>query len=213
MNKKEAFVFLNRLAEGLSKTFGNSCETVIHDMKNKKNSITAIYNGHVTGRKIGDGLDILGTNKEVSDFFDGIDIVNCQGKTADGKLVKTSTFHLMGEGYHYTLGINFDYTILSIAESAIKELTKVGEGLEDAMNEFGENRLKDIFEDCLGIVGKPVSIMNKEDRVRIITLLKEKNAFSFQKSIPFVSEKLNISRYTIYNYLKELNGKPPLQRT
>lgn len=205
MNREEAFDFLNRLAEGLSKTFGNSCETVIHDMKNKRNSIVAINNGHVTKRKVGDGLDLLGTHAQVSEFLEGIDLVNCQGRTNTGKLVKSSTFHLIGKEYHYAFGINFDYTYLSFAESAIRDLTKVGEGLEEAMNESGENRLKSIFEECLKTVGKPVSMMDKEDRVKIITLLQEKNAFSFQKSIPFVSEALNISRYTIYNYLKKLN--------
>ena len=205
MDKNEALGFLNRLAEGISKTFGNSCETVIHDIKNKRKSIIAIYNGHVTNRKAGAGLDLLGTRKEINDFItDEIDLINCSGRTVDGKYIKSSTFHLKGEDYHYALGINFDYTFLSIAEATIKELTRVGENLEVVMDESGESRLRNIFDECVKIVGKPVSIMSREDRIRIVELLQAKSAFSFQKSIPFVSERLNISRYTLYNYLKEI---------
>ena len=205
MDKNEALGFLNRLAEGISKTFGNSCETVIHDIKNKRKSIIAIYNGHVTNRKAGAGLDLLGTRKEINDFItDEIDLINCSGRTVDGKYIKSSTFHLKGEDYHYALGINFDYTFLSIAEATIKELTRVGENLEVVMDESGESRLRNIFDECVKIVGKPVSIMSREDRIRIVELLQAKSAFSFQKSIPFVSEWLNISRYTLYNYLKEI---------
>jgi len=72
------------------------------------------------------------------------------------------------------------------------------------MDESGESRLKNIFEECVKITGKPVSMMSKDDRIRIVSLLQSKNAFSFQKSIPFISQWLNISRYTIYNYLKEI---------
>ena len=36
MDKNEALDFLNRLAEGIAKTFGNSCETVSHDFRYKK---------------------------------------------------------------------------------------------------------------------------------------------------------------------------------
>jgi predicted transcriptional regulator YheO len=208
LDKNKALDFLKRIAEGIATTFGRSCETVIHDMKNKENSIIAIFNDHVTNRKVGDRLNILGTKKEVHDFLSGIDLVCCQGSTTDGKLIKSSTFHLIGDDYHFALGINFDYTTLAIAESALKELTHVGPSIDEALSGFGEHRLQTIFEECLELVGKPVSLMNKADRLRIVALLKERNAFSFQKSIPFISERLNISRYTLYNYLRELeDGK------
>lgn len=32
--------------------------------------------------------------------------------------------------------------------------------------------------------------------------LPQEHAFDYQKAVPFISEKLGVSRYTIYNYLK-----------
>lgn len=201
MDKTEALEFLNRVAEGLSCMFGNSCETVIHDMDNKKSSIVGIYNGAVTKRKVGDSLSILGI-KEVDEFFDGKDIVNSLGKLGDGRLLKSSTFHLRGDGYHYALGVNYDYTRLALAKNALEELTAVGQPIENEIEAPG-NRLQQIFEECLKEVGKPVAMLTKDDRGRIIELLKERGAFDFSKGIPTIAEKLNISRYTIYKYLRE----------
>ena len=48
--------------------------------------------------------------------------------------------------------------------------------------------------------------LNKRDRMKIIALLDQKNAFSFRKSVPFVAKRLQVSRYTVYKYLGELNG-------
>ena len=49
--------FLLRLAKALAAQFGPSCEIVIHDLKSNDpdSSIVAIENGHVSGRKVGDG--------------------------------------------------------------------------------------------------------------------------------------------------------------
>ena len=49
--------------------------------------------------------------------------------------------------------------------------------------------------------------MGKYDRMRSIQLLYERNVFQMQKAVPYVAERLNISRFTVYNYLKELGVK------
>ena len=200
MNKEEALEFLNRMAEGIACMFGNSCETLIHDMNNKKSSIVSIYHKEVTKRNVGDSLSILGVN-EVDEFFEGKDVVNCLGKTRDGRLLKSSTFHLRGDDYHYALGINYDYTHLALAKTALEELTMVGQPIEDELYPTGDF-LQDIFDECLKIVGKPVALLTREDRIQMIELLLKRGAFNFSKGIPTIAEKLNISRYTIYKYLR-----------
>mgnify|MGYP002753195202 CR=1 FL=1 len=49
--------FLFQLAKGISRQFGPNCEVVVHDLDSNdpNSSIVAIENGHVTGRKVGDG--------------------------------------------------------------------------------------------------------------------------------------------------------------
>ena len=46
---------LKQLADGIAAQFGDKCEVVIHDVNNMDHSIVYIVNGHVSGRKVGDG--------------------------------------------------------------------------------------------------------------------------------------------------------------
>ena len=49
--------FYKRLAHGLVLQFGPNCEVVVHDLETEDvdHSIVVIENGHVSGRKLGDG--------------------------------------------------------------------------------------------------------------------------------------------------------------
>ncbi len=205
MKKEVALDFLRRICDGIAEMFGENCEVVIHDMMNFESSIIYIANKHVTQREIGDPLKILGT-KDVETFFKGSDLVNCKGSTKQSQLIKSSTFHVKGEGYHYALGINYDYTNVSIAQSVLEDLMKVGDSLDDtiAQQNSVDYILEDLYEQAVARVGKPVPLMNKDERVKTIRYLDEKGAFTIHKSIPIISEKMDISRFTIYNYLKEI---------
>lgn len=211
MNREEALEFLDRTARGIAEMFGSSCETLVHDMGDPKHPILSIYNGHVSGRSVGSTMDILGTAKELDATALVTDFVNLAATTPSGRQIKSSTFHLIGEGYNLALGINFDYTSLIYANRTLVDLMNAEADLQSAMWQGGDGRLADIFDECLAAVGKPVSDLNKKDRMKVIALLDQKNAFSFRKSVPFVSRRLQVSRYTVYKYLGELaeNGGEP----
>ena len=40
--------------------------------------------------------------------------------------------------------------------------------------------------------------------MRIIRMLYKRRAFTYQKSVAIVAERLNVSRYTVYKYMHEL---------
>ena len=205
MNREEALDFMNRVAKGIAVTFGGSCETLIHDMSVPGHPIIAIYNGHVTGREAGSIVDVLGSTKDVDEIVSGVDFVNHLAVTPEGRQIKSSTFQLVGDDYKYALGINFDFTDLVNANRLFLGLMNVGGDLQSAIWQAGEGMLSEVFDEALAIVGKPLEEMGKKDRMKLIRLLKDKNAFNIQKSVPFVSEKLGVSRYTVYNYLNELD--------
>ena len=50
--------------------------------------------------------------------------------------------------------------------------------------------------------------MNNDDRLKMISLLEKRNAFSYRKSVPFVARNLGVSRYTVYKYLSEVTETP-----
>ena len=45
------------------------------------------------------------------------------------------------------------------------------------------------------------------DRLRVIEYLKNMDAFSYRRAVPYVAAHLGVSRYTIYKYLDEVNAK------
>ena len=211
MTREEAFEFLDRTARGIAEMFGSSCETLVHDMAVPTHPILSIYNGHVSGRTVGSTMDILGVGRALDEEASVSDQVNLFATTPSGQQIKSSTFHLIGEDYNLALGINFDFTSLVFANRILVDLMSAKADLQSALWQGGDSRrLADIFDECLAAVGKPISTLTKADRMKIVALLEQKNAFSFRKAVPFVARHLQVSRYTVYKYLGELaeGGEP-----
>ncbi|MFR7990349.1 MAG: transcriptional regulator [Anaerovoracaceae bacterium] len=208
--QKQVLDFLMRTAEGISQMFCHSCETLIHDMSRPGHPVIAIFNGHVSGRQEGSTADIFGDDSaaqgDTGHFKLEKDIINSLAVTKNGRYIKSTTLNFIGENYHYALGINFDYTFLSSAMSTLEGLVSIDNDLNHAISDSSNAQLEEIFKDCLSIIGKPVESMKKNDRVQLIALLMQRNAFSFQKSITYVAEQLQVSRYTIYKYCHEVEA-------
>ncbi len=207
LTRSEAFEFLDRTARGIAEMFGSSCETLVQDMSDPSHPILAIYNGQVSGREVGSTADILGSTRLIDETAMTTDFVNLYATTPSGAQIKSSTFHLMGEGYNLALGIDFDYSSLVFANRILVDLMSADADLQSALWENTDNGLQQIFDECLAAVGKPVSALNKNDRIRVVALLEQKNAFSFRKSVPFVAKHLQVSRYTIYKYLDQITAQ------
>ncbi len=205
MTRDEAFEFLDRTARGIAEMFGSCCETLVHDMGVPTHPILSIYNGHVSGREVGSTMDIMGIGLELDEQAATSDQVNLAAATPDGRLTKSSTFHMIGEGYNLALGINFDYTSLSFAAGVLGDLTRARSDLQSALWREGDGkRLDEIFDACQGAMGRPGEALDKAARQRFVELLRRRGAFSFRKSVPYVAGRLGVSRYTIYKDLAEL---------
>ena len=167
--------------------------------------ILSIYNGHVSGRSVGSTVDILGNESELDEEALTTDLVNLYASTPSGQQLKSSTFHMIGEDYNLALGINFDYSSLVYANKILVDLMSADADLKSALwSNADASSLRDILEECVAAVGKPVSVLSKADRLKVIALLRQRNAFSFQKAVPQVAQRLGVSRYTVYKYLSEL---------
>lgn len=204
MKAEEAFKMLDDIAKGIAMTFGRNCETLIQDYSKPNHPVISIYNGHVSGREVGSPIEIT---SNASRYIQGVQItdhlINCLAMRNNRK-IKTTSFNFRGEDYYYCLGINYDFTILAETQVVLENMNMVGEELNIMVD---QNYLSQMLESILIQVGIPVEEMKKENRMEVIRLLKAQNAFSFQKSVPYVAERLKLSRYTIYSYINELNGE------
>ena len=183
--QEQVLEFLTYTAKSIADMFGSNCETTVHDMSKPGHPIIAIFNSHVSGRKIGSTAPAI-TAKTHS-------------------YIKSSTINYANQGFHYALGINFDYSPLSAIIPFLENFTASDPNPSKTDDTpVAEGQLDKIYEDCLKLIDKPVSTMTKDDRLQFVSLLHQRGVFSFQKSISYVADHLHLSRYTIYKYLHEL---------
>lgn len=210
MTREEAYNFLYKMAEGISQMFGKNCETVIHEVKDGEVWSIAIFNGHVSGRTANTTMGIFGRPISIDEFsLEKMqqDNYNQLVIHPSGKMIKSSTFFLTGDDYQFALGINYDMTLMEQMKNFLGDFTTNSGDLFTQLSDekSGNIHLDNIFDACLEVVNKPVPQMKKQDRKMLVQLLKERNFFNLQKSVPYVADRLNVSKYTIYKYINEID--------
>ncbi|MEG1536833.1 MAG: PAS domain-containing protein [Clostridiales bacterium] len=195
--------FMKRVIAGLAQMFGSNCETVITMHNNVHNTIVAIHNGQITKRKSGDMASQLSIQKAKMKDIDR-DLINFTVKTPDGHLLKCANFHITMDGTTYALGINYDYTAFAFANGILEEFIKTETEKNDIFCSNPTAMLETMANQCLKEIGKPIAMLNKADRLQIISQLNEQGAFLIQKAAVYLADFLNVSRCTIYNYLREI---------
>ena len=205
MNRDEMLAFLKNEAKGIAAMFGPNCETLVHDMTRHGHPILAIYNGTVTGRDVGSTADIFG---DIGDYDETVyekkDYINQLVLTRDGRTIKSSTFNIVGDDFHFAMGINMDVTNMVRAQQMLSEMTATSGDLQQTLMQDARSQLEELLRECVSAVGKDPADMKKTDRMRIIRMLYKRRAFTYQKSVAIVSEQLGVSRYTVYKYMHEL---------
>lgn len=200
---------LTQVAQGLAVHFGNDCEIVIHDLrKDIESSIVYIENGHVSNRKLGDGPSeiVLETLKKNPNTLK--DRLSYLTRTDDGRILKSSTMYIRGKekSVDYILAINYDITGLLTIDNALKSLITTSElaGVDKQPLKITHNvneLLDTLIEQSVALVGKPVPLMTKDDKVSAIQYLNDAGAFLITKSGDKVSNYFGISKFTLYSYM------------
>lgn len=204
--------FLKQLAHGLAIQFGSSCEIAIHDLKTKdlEKSIVYIENGHVSNRQTGDGPSGIVLETLQSDPSTIHDKLSYLTKTEDGRILKSSTFYIRDDdgSISYIFSLNYDITAFTAASTAIQSLIATKDNLPDLTGDsprqitHNVNELLDLLiEQAVAKVGKPVAMMNKDDKVAVVQYLDYAGAFLITKSGDKVSSYLGISKFTLYSYM------------
>ena len=205
---------LKQIAKGIAATFGSNCEVVVHDVTGKgaDSTIVAIENGHVTGRKVGDGASQVALEQSLMADSQPPDRLCYLTKTPDGKILKSSTMYIRGKHGKVAaiLGVNYDISALLMVEGAVRELTAATNdtGTPEPQRIVNVNDLlDDLIAQSVALVGKPVALMNKEDKIKAIGFLSQSGAFLVTKSGDKVAKYFGISKYTLYSYIDKQEGK------
>ncbi len=203
---------LRQLARGIAAQFGSECEVVIHELSERSTtqSIVAIENGHVSGRKPGDGPSRV-VLEQLSKSTVPEDHLCYLTRTPDGRLLKSTSIYIRDEQGKVAaiLGINYDISALSVAEHVISSFISTPPAAQADPERIPNNvndLLDDLIEQAARLVGKPVALMTKDDKVRAIRFLDDHGALLITKSGDKIAAFFGISKYTMYSYLDVKSG-------
>jgi len=206
---QDILVHYIKVGEIIAEMFSPYLEVIVHDLTNPNQSIIAIFNSHITGRKIGDGTSDIGYKKLSNELPDKI--VNYNNKSPSGAELKSSSLTIRNDDNKIigSMGFNFDLsTFVNIKEFIdlfsktveMEELPKTEQffmwsiktEIQQALNKyFTMNQLQS-------------KVLKREDKLKVISYMNDKGYLSKKGAKTIISELLAISRPTLYKYLKEI---------
>ncbi len=88
-------------------------------------------------------------------------------------------------------------------EEALRDLVSTGEEVPAEPERITNvnDLLDELISQSIKLVGKPVAMMTKDDKVKAIQFLNNAGAFLVTKSGDKVSRQFGISKYTLYSYM------------
>ena len=213
---------LKPIVNGIATMFGNNCEVVLHDLRNPDKSIVAISNGHVTGRKIGDSvigapLDDKGLKAIISKGETHSVVNNYITHTRDGRRMKSTTIIFRNQKRipKIALCINLDLTEFSRANELLGEICMNTERTkpkkpgseyqeQDKPDQDVSTMMQEIVEQAISGIKGPFRLGEKAEKIDAIETMRERGLFLLKGGVDYAAGALGISRFTVYNYLKEL---------
>ena len=202
------------VAHAVASQYGKSCEVAIHDLtgdNTPEHSIIFIENGEVTGRKVGDGASAV-VLEQLKGESEAKDRIGYFTRTQDGRLLKSSTSFIRDEEGNVVavFSINHDITAMSVTATAINEIFRQFEPDSNEIEHITphvEDLLDELMWKSAEMIGKPVTLMNKEDKKRAIRWLNSKGALLITRSGDKIAKYFGISKFTLYSYIDVKENK------
>jgi len=193
------------MLEGVTKLFHPYVEAVLHDLQT--GNIAAIYN-NLSKRTAGDRSAIA---KFVGDSIDAFpDVFEPYYKTNwDGKKFKCVSITVRDDNGKPIglMCLNFDTSVFGHMSQNLAELLAVAsKEAQNPIEQFTEDWQARVNE-CTGNYLKEnhatLKALSKDQKREAVNRLYSHGLFNYRNATVYISEQLNVSRATIYNYLKE----------
>ena len=210
--------FAKNLARSITSVFGDRCEIAIHDFSDLKRSLVHIE-GSLSRREIGSPVPDMHYRllKEFGD--DAPDKFGYKSTTDDGKILKCSTTMIRDDEGRIEgcFCINFNVTDFAFLTTAFNDFTFIPDkaaGSDRISNTTNQNGSLGTFAESMesaidfAIVemGKIPSMMDKRDKLETMQKLDKDGVFMIKGSVDYIAKVFGASKYTIYNYLKQIRA-------
>ncbi|WP_435299101.1 helix-turn-helix transcriptional regulator [Timonella sp. A28] len=194
---------LKQIARPLAATLSHKTEVLVHDLTKVPNSIVAIH-GDLTGRNVGGpATDLL--LKHVADgTFDTREGYKTQ--LANGREMRSTTIAVRNsQGTPIAaLCVNSDIEMWKELREFIgtfdEENTPPVESFVQDLDELSDLLINRAIE----AQGIPIALMRKEHKLDVVKQVRTGGIFLLRDAAEIVAQRLGISRFTIYNYINEI---------
>ena len=194
------------VVEGVSALIGNHCEIVLHSLEDLEHSAICIANGHNTNRQEGSPLTDLAlkslhnmkTDSVSKPYFTLI---------KNGVLMKSVTIAIRNKNQRIIgllcININLDVPLSQFIQ-ALMPSNPMGEtssvnfasSVEELVSQTVEHTIEEVNADRL--------VANNNKNRQIVVSLFEKGIFDIKDAINLVADRLDISRHTVYLYIRQI---------
>lgn len=201
------FYALGTAVEAAAKAFGTHCEVVLHSLEDTSHSIIKIENGHVSGRTVGSPL-----TDRVVEMLNKIDLAEQDilvyyTRLDDGRPIKTVTAFVrnMRGNVIGILCINIDLSAPLL--EFVREFVPMPSESPDVVVEHFPSTARDLVSRMLEMArseaNKQKQLSPSERNKMTIMELYKRGAFNIRGAVDLIAKETGVSRYTVYNYIRE----------
>lgn len=210
------------LIKFMAKVLGPNTEILLHGLGDYGNSIIAIENGHISGRKAGGPVTDLVLNIIKNKRYETEDFVtNYTGRSKKGNLLKSSTLYLKNDQNELIglICVNVDMSVFMELDQKLRAIINYDleedvfgdapsvQSADKVEENFGES-LEDLtassVESILSEFGIPPERMSPDEKIEVVRQLNEKGVFLLKGEVSRVARYLNVSEATLYRYLSKV---------
>ena len=191
------------VVDGVSALIGQHCEIVLHSFEDLEHSAIYIANGHNTNRQVGSpmtdfalrSLHNMKSESVSKPYF-------TRAKKSSGLMksvtiaIRNSTQRIIGL---LCININLDVPVSQFLQNFMpatdySETSAVN--FASSVEELVEKTIEEITSDRM--------VANNNKNRQIVMSLYEKGIFDIKDAINLVAERLDISRHTVYLYIRQI---------
>lgn len=192
------------LIQAIVELFHPFVEAAVHDLKSGK--LMAIYH-NISQRKVGDPSPLQELKVNTQDFPDYFSPY--YKKNWDGRTLKCTSITLRDEKGKpgFLICFNVDASLMLDTHQLLGQFLQIKDEAENPIEIFGsqcEEQATAIIQKYLAAKNLSLAHLNRDQKRDLVQHLYEKGIFNFKNAAPFVALHLNISRASVYNYIKLL---------
>lgn len=196
---------LSNIAQGLGNMFAPNCEVVLHDLTKPEQAILAIYNP-LSGRKIGDPATNMGWTRVYDADFPEI-IQNYANRFPDGRHCKSTSIGIRDVSGKYiaALCLNLDLSYLTQVHHMLGQWINITstEKITESLKPLSLEDITHDIEQFAQIKNLAANHLNVHHRLELLKILEQKGFLSLKNAHQHIANILNISRSSVYHYLKK----------